>query len=288
MSSLTSGDRALIVGCGDIGLRIAERLRLHEVTVIGAVRRPEAAAVLAQRGIEPLLIDLDAPPESLPACDAVYWCAPPPAEGETDSRLRGLLPRLPQPRLGLLYISTSAVYGDCQGRWIDEAEPLKPGTTRGRRRLDAELALRAWSARFGAKTVVLRVPGIYGPGRLPVERLRRGEPVLREADAPYTNRVHAEDLADACLLALERGEAGATYNVGDGAPTSMSDYLLRCARLLGLPEPARIALAEAPAHFSPMLRSFLEESKRLKVERLRALGWTPRYPNLEAGLPSCL
>lgn len=288
MSSLTSGDRALIVGCGDIGLRVAARLRLRGVMVTGVVRRPEAAAVLAQRGIEPWLIDLDAPPESLPACDAVYWCAPPPAEGETDSRLRALLPRMPPLRQGLLYISTSAVYGDCQGRWIDEAEPLKPGTARGRRRLDAELALRAWSARSGARAIVLRVPGIYGPGRLPVERLRRGEPVLREADAPYTNRVHAEDLADACLLALERGEAGAAYNVGDGAPTSMSDYLLRSARLLGLPEPGRIALAEAPSHFSPMLRSFLEESKRLKVERLRALGWTPRYPNLEAGLPSCL
>lgn len=288
MPVLAPGDRALIVGCGDLGLRVAERLRLHEVAVIGVVRRPEAAAVLAQRGIEPLLIDLDAAVESLPACDAVYWCAPPPAEGETDSRLRGLLPHLPLPRLGLLYISTSAVYGDCQGRWIDEAEPLKPGTARGRRRLDAELALRAWSAHTGARTVVLRVPGIYGPRRLPVERLRRGEPVLREADAPYTNRVHAEDLADACLLALERGESGAAYNVGDGAPTSMSDYLLRCARLLGLPEPGRIALAEAPTHFSPMLRSFLEESKRLRVERLRALGWAPRYPDLEAGLPSCL
>lgn len=286
--SLSASPTALIVGCGDIGLRIAERLRLREVAVIGAVRRPEAAAVLAQRGIEPWLIDLDAPAAQPPACDAVYWCAPPPAEGETDSRLRGLLPRLPPPSQGLLYISTSAVYGDCQGRWIDEAEPLKPGTARGRRRLDAELALRAWSARTGVRSVVLRVPGIYGPGRLPVERLRRGEPVLRESEAPYTNRVHADDLADACLLALARGEAGAAYNVGDGAPTSMSDYLLRCARLLGLPEPGRIALAEAPAHFSPMLRSFLEESKRLKVERLRALGWTPRYPDLEAGLPSCL
>lgn len=286
--SLSASPTALIVGCGDIGLRIAERLRLREVAVIGAVRRPEAAAVLAQRGIEPWLIDLDAPAAHPPACDAVYWCAPPPAEGETDSRLRGLLPRLPPPSQGLLYISTSAVYGDCQGRWIDEAEPLKPGTARGRRRLDAELALRAWSARSGVRSVVLRVPGIYGPGRLPVDRLRRGEPVLRESEAPYTNRVHADDLADACLLALARGEAGAAYNVGDGAPTSMSDYLLRCARLLGLPEPGRIALAEAPAHFSPMLRSFLEESKRLKVERLRALGWTPRYPDLEAGLPSCL
>lgn len=286
--SLSASPTALIVGCGDIGLRIAERLRLREVAVIGAVRRPEAAAALAQRGIEPWLIDLDAPAAQPPACDAVYWCAPPPAEGETDSRLRGLLPRLPPLSQGLLYISTSAVYGDCQGRWIDEAEPLKPGTARGRRRLDAELALRAWSARTGVRSVVLRVPGIYGPGRLPVERLRRGEPVLRESEAPYTNRVHADDLADACLLALARGEAGAAYNVGDGAPTSMSDYLLRCARLLGLPEPGRIALAEAPAHFSPMLRSFLEESKRLKVERLRALGWTPRYPDLEAGLPSCL
>ena len=280
--------RALIVGCGDIGLRIAALLQAQGQDVIGAVRRAEAAEELARRGIEAWRVDLDSASSPPPAAEAIYWCAPPPAEGETDRRLRAVLASLPPPAQGLLYISTSAVYGDCQGRWISEAEPLKPGSGRGRRRLDAELALRAWSARTGARTVVLRVPGIYGPGRLPVERLRRGDPVLSEQDSPYTNRVHADDLAAACVLALRQGEAGAAYHISDGRPTTMSDYLLRCARLLGLPEPPRIALAEAQARFSPMLMSFLEESKRLDASRLRALGWQPSHPDLEEGLPGCV
>lgn len=284
----SSTPRTLIVGCGDIGRRIARRLIADGHAVTGAVRRAEAADGIAAEGIVPWQVDLDADaPAEAPPADAVYWCAPPPAAGETDTRLRRWLPRLGLPAQGLLYISTSAVYGDCQGRWITEAETLKPGSGRGQRRLDAELALRAWAARCGAKTVTLRVPGIYGPGRLPAERLRRGDPVLRAEDSPYTNRVHADDLAEACQLALDRGEACAAYNVSDGQPTSMTDYLLRAARLLGLPEPAQVPMAEARARFSPMLLSFLEESKRLDAGRLRALGWQPRYPDLEAGLPGC-
>ncbi|MDP3857950.1 MAG: SDR family oxidoreductase [Stagnimonas sp.] len=278
----------LILGCGDIGRRIGRQHLGPGVEVIGAVRSAASAAAVAAAGLVPLRLDLDQPLPPLPCADTVYWCAPPPAEGETDRRLRAVLTVLRPPAQGLLYISTSAVYGDCQGRWISEAEPLKPGSGRGRRRLDAELALRAWSARTGARTVVLRVPGIYGPGRLPVERLRRGDPVLREQDSPYTNRVHADDLAAACMLALRQGEVGAAYNISDGRPTTMSDYLLRCARLLGLPEPPRIALAEAAATFSPMLMSFLEESKRLDASRLRALGWQPRHPDLDEGLPACV
>jgi nucleoside-diphosphate-sugar epimerase len=189
---------------------------------------------------------------------------------------------------GLLYVSTSGVYGDCQGRWIDEAECLKPQSDRGRRRLAAELHLRAWSARTGGKSVTLRVPGIYGPGRLPEERLRKGLPILRAEDAPYTNRIHADDLADAALLALGKGAAGAAYNVSDGAPTSMTDYFLQCAALLGLPVPPQVPLDEARATLSPMLLSFFEESKRLRCDRLRALGWAPRYVSLAAGLSSCV
>lgn len=285
----TSTPRALIVGCGDIGRRIARGLIADGHAVTGAVRRAEAAAEIAAEGIVPWQVDLDADaPAEAPPADAVYWCAPPPAAGEADTRLRRWLPRLAVPAQGLLYISTSAVYGDCQGRWITEAETLKPGSARGHRRLDAELALRAWAARSGATAVTLRVPGIYGPGRLPAERLGRGDPVLRAEDSPYTNRVHADDLAEACRLALDRGEAGAAYNVSDGHPTTMTDYLLRAARLLDLPEPAQVPLDEARARFSPMLLSFLEESKRLDAGRLRALGWQPRYRSLDEGLAGCV
>ena len=276
----------LIVGCGDIGLRIGLRHLARGDRVTGLLRRAEQGAALCTSGITPLLVDLDSDWVA-PSADAIYWCAPPAAKGSDDLRLAATLRALPPPAQGLLYISTSGVYGDCQGRWIDEAEPLKPQSKRGQRRLAAELHLRAWAARSGAKAVTLRVPGIYGPGRLPIQRLQSGAPILCDAESPYTNRIHADDLADAAVLALAQGVAGAAYNVSDGAPTTMTDYFLQCAALLGAPPPPQVSMAVARQQFSPMLLSFMEESKRLRCERLRALGWAPRYRRLSEGLPHC-
>jgi nucleoside-diphosphate-sugar epimerase len=179
------------------------------------------------------------------------------------------------------------VYGDCQGRWIDEDEPLRAHSERGRRRIDAERALQDWRG-AGRSLVVLRVPGIYGPGRLPEARLRQGLPVLEPAQSPWSNRVHAEDLAEAALVAAVRGRDGAAYHVADGTPTTMADYFTRCARVLGLPEPPRVDLAEARRSFTPAMWSYMEESKRLRIDRLRdELGYAPRYPDLDHGLPAC-
>lgn len=277
----------LIVGCGDIGLRIATLHLAQGHVVTGVVRRADAAAGLQAQGVTALVADLDG---GWPAPDAaaVYWCAPPPAQGVDDPRLAAALRRLPAPARGFLYISTTGVYGDCRGRWIDEAEPLKPRSERGLRRLAAELHLRAWAAHTGAKTVTLRVPGIYGPGRLPIARLRSGAPILRAAESPCTNRIHADDLAAAAVLALAQGAAGAAYNVSDGVPTTMTDYFLQCAALLGEAAPPQVGMAIARDRFSPMLLSFMEESKRIKPERLRALGWQPRHASLAEGLPHCL
>ncbi len=277
----------LIVGCGDIGTRIAARHLAHGHHVTGVLRRADAAADLQVKGITPLIADLDAD-WPLPQADAIYWCAPPPVRGVDDPRLAAALARLETPAQGLLYISTTGVYGDCQGRWIDEAEPLKPQSERGLRRLAAELHLRAWAARSGGRTVTLRVPGIYGPGRLPIARLQKGEPILRAEDAPFTNRIHADDLADAAVLALAEGAAGAAYNISDGQPTTMTDYFLRCAALLGLPAPKQIGIEEARTRLSPMLVSFFEESKRITPARLQALGFKLRHADLASGLPQCL
>ncbi len=277
----------LIVGCGDIGLRIAQRHLARGDRVSGVLRSEQAGARLAAAGIAPLLVDLDGY-WRVPAADAIYWCAPTPIHGEDDPRIARALESLAAPAQGLLYISTTGVYGDCQGRWIDEAEPLKPKTERGLRRLAAELHVKAWGARTGGKTITLRVPGIYGRGRLPVERLKKGEPILRAEDSPFTNRIHADDLADAAVLALAQGVAGAAYNISDGQPTTMTDYFLRCAALLGLPPPAQIGIEEARLKLSPMLVSFFEESKRIDPVRLLALGFKLRYPDLARGLPQCL
>lgn len=256
------------------------------------MRRAEAAAELERGGIQALLHDLDAPPARPWPSDAhdLYWFAPPPSHGDRDPRLRAALDRLrSRPPRRLLYLSTSAVYGDCGGAWIDEQAPLSPGNDRGRRRLDAERAVAEFTAATGCETVILRVPGIYGPGRLPRERLARGLPVVRESECPWTNRIHADDLARIAVAAMARAPSGAIYNVSDGHPTTMTDYFLRCARLLGLPEPEQIPLADAHARLKPAMASFLDESKRLLTTRLqRELAVELRYPDLASGLPSCI
>ncbi len=273
----------LIIGCGDIGQRIALRHLAAGDAVVGVVRGEYIASTLTALGITPLLAELDHE-WSVPMADTIYWCAPPPAYGDDEPRLARVLRVLSAPKNGLLYISTTGVYGDCNGRWIDEAEPLKPQTERGARRLAAELQLRAWSARTGAKTVTLRVPGIYGPRRLPSARLQSGSPILSAAESPYTNRIHSDDLADAAVLALQQGAAGAAYNISDGQPTTMTDYFLQCAAALGLPAPPQVSLEQARAEFSMSLLSYLEESRRINPKRLQALGFVLRYPSLAAGL----
>lgn len=271
---------ALIIGCGDVGSRIARRLQQRGIRVIGAVRRDAAARALREAGHEAWIVDLDAEPTAtLPAAGTVFWCAPPPGQGATDTRLRRYLPQLAGRRV--VYGSTTGVYGDCGGRWIDEEEPVAPLHDRGQRRLDAETALRE----AGIDHVVLRIPGIYGPGRWPLERLRAGTPVIDPAEAPPSNRIHAEDLAAVAVLAAERGRRGRVYHVGDGRPTTMTDYFYCVADHFGLPRPPAIPYAEARQTFTPMQWSFIEGAKRLKVDRARSeLGFNPRYTDLSQAL----
>lgn len=282
--------QVLIVGCGDLGMRVAKRLIDEGQRVVGLVRTADSAATLRRSHIEALEVDLDTTPP--PDAGQVFWFAPPPTTGRCDPRLRDWLAGLPWAKRKVVYVSTSGVYGDCGGRWIDEDEPLKPQTDRGRRRLDAEKALRDPAGAHGSAVVVLRVPGIYGPGRLPVERLGQNLPVVRdsedEAARRWTNRIHVDDLATAAIAAMQCGAAGAAYNVADGHPTTMSDYFQRCARLLGLPDPPQVSMEEARRRLSPALMSFMEESKRLHNRRmLLELGVRLRYPDLAAGLPHC-
>lgn len=275
-----SSQQVLIVGCGDVGLRIAQQLIARGVVVTGLVRRTEVAEALTRSGVRALEIDLDAETTAhLPHAPWVFWCAPPPGQGMSDTRLRRYLPQLQGRRL--IYGSTTGVYGDCGGRWIDEDEPPAPLHDRGRRRLDAETALRE----SGIDHVVLRIPGIYGPGRWPLARLKAGSPVIDPAEAPPSNRIHAEDLVSVALLAAERGISGRIYHVGDGQPTTMTDYFYRVADHFGLPRPPAIPYAEARTTFTPMQWSFIEGAKRLRVERARAeLGFAPRYTDLSQAL----
>jgi nucleoside-diphosphate-sugar epimerase len=284
----------LIIGCGDIGRRVARRLQAGtnpgEVQITGLVRAEQSAQGLIAMGVTPRLADLAQAEtlQGLPSRDAtVFYFAPPPAQGESDPYLGNFLAAIRPNALPekLVLLSTTAVYGDCQGEWITEETPADPQTPRGRRRLDAESRVRAWCGKYRVPFVILRVGGIYGPGRWPLARLQKGLPILREAESPYTNRIHQDDLAQICIAAAQRGKSGEIYNVADGQPGTMSAYFKAVAQHFGLPRPREVGLAEAQQVMSPGMLSYLRESRRIDNRKLlTALQLTLRYPDLSAGL----
>ncbi|MEW6332259.1 MAG: SDR family oxidoreductase [Pseudomonadota bacterium] len=283
----------LIVGCGDIGERVAAQERAQGRRVAGVVRSAASAQRLRAAGVHPLVADLDAPESlrELPVRNVlVYYFAPPPGKGVTDPRMEAFVSVLESagPPSRVVLISTTGVYGDCRGEWVTEDRPPNPQADRAKRRLAAETALRHWSGNSGVPVVILRVPGIYGRGMLPEQRLRDREPVLREEDSPYSNRIHADDLARVCFIAGHHANPGALYNVSDGHPTTMTDFFYRVADALGIPRPPAITLEEARARMGEGMLSYLAESKRIDNRRLREeLGVQLMYPDLAAGLPSC-
>lgn len=283
----------LIIGCGDTGQRLA---RLHETagdTLFTCSRSEARCRQLKAAGHATQCLDLDdrATAINLPAADVVYMLVPPGGHGSHDPRTAALLTLLEHstPPRRLVYFSTTGVYGDCEGNWVDESWPRQPQSDRAWRRAAAEQQLELWALRHDVELVTLRIPGIYGPGRLPVARLQRGEPVLQEAEAPWSNRIHIDDLAAAAMLAGTRRQASGIYNVSDGRPTNMTDYFNRVADACGLPHPPQISRAEAEQQLSVNMLSFLSESRRIDNSRLReSLGMKLHYPDLEQGLAACV
>jgi len=278
----------LIIGYGDIGRRVATLCRQRGWRVNALTRQAVTATQMSSQGLIGHVGDLDQPEKLpvLPTADSlIFYFAPPPPQGKSDPRLStflGAIPSTAAPRK-IIYISTSGVYGDHQGAWVTEQSTVRPTTDRARRRLAAEQLLRDWEQRNGAPTVILRVGGIYGPERLPVERLRRGTPVLREQECGYTNRIHADDLAAICMAAAERGHG--VYNVSDGQPSTMTDYFNKVADLHGLARPPQISLSQAQGVLSKEMLSYLAESRRLDNHRmLNELGVSLHYPSLQEGL----
>jgi nucleoside-diphosphate-sugar epimerase len=282
-------DRIWIVGFGDIARRVAKRLQQQGMAVTGLVRRAEAAEALEAMGIEPVVADLDdvASLKALAVNDAdVYFFAPPSSVDEQDHRMRNFLAAIAgqRPRK-LLYISTTGVYGNSHGAWVNEQTPAHPNTERGKRRLDAEQQLQAFGQANNVPVVILRVGGIYGPGRLPLRQLESGRPVLTDEDSGYTNRIHADDLAMVCTVAMERGEG--IYNVSDGKPGTMAQYFTDLAEALEYPIPERISLQQAREVLPAGMLSYLEESRRLDTSRLMdELGIKLEYPDLTSGIES--
>lgn len=278
-----------IMGCGDIGRRVASLYQKQGQRVIGWVRSEESVRLGEAQDIEMQLADLDKDDARgfVDQCSGadIFWFMPPPRSGSEDSRLRKFLFAVKDGPRRITLISTTGVYGDCQGRWIDESEPLKPKAERAIRRVDAEMALRAWGEQYKRDWVILRVPGIYAQDRLPLARLKRGEPVLVQDEAPWTNRIHADDLALVCRVAMAEAGSGSVYNATDGQPSTMTDYFNQVADFAGLARPPQVSVVQARQQMSAGMLSYLAESRRIGNEKLLSeLRIQLRYPELALGL----
>ncbi|HQA11908.1 NAD(P)H-binding protein [Zoogloea sp.] len=267
--------QVLIVGSGDVARRIIPWLA-RRFLVRALVRRPEERDALRALGATPIVADLDRPASLARLAgiaDYVLHCAPPPGEGQDDPRTRRLLAALMQraslPRR-LVYISTTGVYGDCAGAWLDETRPLRPASARAVRRVAAENRLRRFGCRSGCRVSVLRAPGIYdADARLPLARLRKGEPVLAPEDDVFTNHIHADDLARLLALALFRGRPNRVYNASDDSQLRMGEYFDLVADAVGLPRPPRLPRAALSERLSALTLSFMSESRRLDNGRIK-------------------
>ena len=287
--------RVLIVGCGDVGVRSLSGLRHAVVRVLSssAGRLPGLRA----QGVTPLLGNLDEPATLARLsglATRVLHLAPPPSSGRSDPRTRHLLQALAR-RGGvrsLVYGSTSGVYGDAQGARFDETRAVHPTTDRAWRRVDAERQVRLWgrqhSAASGTRACILRIPGIYAldrEGGDPRDRVRRGAPLLAPADDVYTNHIHADDLARACVLALWRGRPGRVLHVSDDTELCMGEYFDVVADGFGLPRAPRLSRDEARTQLSAMQWSFMSESRRLVNQRLKTeLRLVLRHATVQDGL----
>lgn len=283
-----------IVGCGDIGSRVAKRWQIKDVAVTGIVRSPASVEHLAQHDIAAVQCDLGQPACCLPQVAAqslLYYLAPPPGHGLEDTHVRQLLGCLAQQAqrpVRIVAISTTGVYGDRGGDMVSEDEPPNPQVDRARRRYDMECQLRDWCEQHEVDLIILRVGGIYGPGRLPLERIKKGVPMLHEHLAPKTNRIHADDLAQVCVAAAEVEQHYRVYNISDGTDSNMTEYFLTLADYFQLPRPPLVDWDEAEKVISPGMLSYLRESRRVDNSRmLRELKIKLQYPDLVSGLESC-
>jgi len=279
-------ERLLIIGPGDVARRALPELASRYAAT--ALVRGDAAGL----GVGTVAGDLDRPATLAPlagTAGVVLHSAPPAETSVRDERTRNLIAALSGAAMlprRVVYLSTSGVYGDCAGAYVDESRAVAPLSDRARRRADAERALGEWGRKRGVEVVILRVPGIYAADRLPLERLRKGTPVLRAEDDGYTNHIHADDLAAICVRALERDAPAGVYNASDDSELKTGDWFDLVADRHGLPRPPRIARADAERLIPPGLLSFMRESRRLVNRRLKdALGISLRYPTVFEGVP---
>ena len=277
----------IVAGTGYTGRRVLEALPPGRS--FGLNRSP-----LTDSGFDIRRVDFDRPNLALPIpgdaspCTLLYT-VPPPRDGADDPRLARFLAALTPLPARLVYLSTSGVYGDRGGELVTENDPVNPRTDRAKRRVAAESTLSDACNEAGCERVILRVPGIYGPGRLGVSRLSADTTVLREADSGPGNRIHVADLVACCLAAMKAETPPGIYNVGDGDHRSSSRFLCDVARLANRPAPRAISLDDAKRLWSDARLSFADESRTVDLTRMReVLKVTPRYANPEDGIRASL
>jgi nucleoside-diphosphate-sugar epimerase len=282
-----------IVGCGDIGFRVARELIKQDHQVQATIHFEEGAKVPQSAGIETIIANFDFQddiPDISMQGQQLFYFMPPQGGGSSDYRMLNFCRKLSLDNCPskIVYISTSGVYGDCGDDLVTEETPVNPQTSRAKRRVSAENQLQEQAERLGFDLVILRVTGIYGPGRLPISQLTKGHEVLRAEDAPNTNRIHSLDLVQICLAAMEKGEDGDIFNVCDGQESSMSEYFIAVADMYDLPQPKQLSWVEAEKVMNPLTFSFLKESRRMSNQKiLEKLGVELQYPTLEKGLFAC-
>lgn len=275
----------LIIGCGDIALRtlplLQGRYRLYAL-----VRDPAKADGLRKLGVTPIVGNLD-DRQSLAKiaglADVVLHFAPPERLGHIDTRTRNLLSALSTRLLParLIYISTSGVYGDCGGDLVSETRPVNPQSDRARLRVSAERQIRKWAMRNHVNANILRVPGIIAEDRLPVDRIKAGTPAIVASEDGFSNHIHADDLARIVIAALRYAKPNRVYHTVDDDEMKMGDYFDVVADAFKLPRPPRLSRAEAQRAVSPMMWSFMNESRRLTNLRMKQeLKVTLRYPSV--------
>ena len=282
--------RLLIIGCGDVGMRLLPLLRWR-FRIFALTSQPARCAELREAGAIPIVANLDNAASLAKLAGLAPYCvhlAPPRPEGESDIRTQNLTAILPD-KSRLVYISTTGVYGDCGGASFDETRTVRPQNARAVRRVAAEKILRGWAKRSGSCLSILRVPGIYAADRLPVERLQKGTPALADADDVYTNHIHADDLAKMILLALFRAAPQRVYHAVDDSDLKMAAYFDLVADAFQLPRPPRLPRHELAQQVSPMLLSFMSESRRMQNQRIKKeLGMRFLYPTVTQGVDAAL
>ncbi len=276
-----------IIGCGFIGKLLARQLSAQNIPITGYVSSKESLNECESQQIPCQVIDLDKPLDELNLIgQRVIYLAPPPRNGKSDTRMTHFIESLTTHRPEkFIYISTTSVYGDCAGEWIDESAPVNPQADRAYRRIDAETQLQTFCNAKQIPVTILRVAGIYGPDKLPIARIRSGQPIVNKEDSPYTNRIHALDLVSICESALTNTKVSGIYNVTDGNPSTMYDYFMQVADALKLPHPPAISLSIAKEQLSEGMLSYMGESRRISNKPLlEAFNIELKYPSLSEGL----